>query len=207
MSSVSKFVLAAAAIGMAAAASPTSAAVVVVGPGASAGVTTCANWSFTGATEVACAGGYNPGPPGGGNLLQGTLQDPGLAAITSLGYVGTGAYLGSVSISGSTLTFTTALSGLSIIGIHYGGAGDPGGEATSFFSFLAAPGTTSITVTSRPPTQTPFGLSNVQLFSTNGRVPVPEPATWAMMLLGFGGIGLAMRRSRKLSARALPQLA
>ena len=27
--------------------------------------------------------------------------------------------------------------------------------------------------------------------------PVPEPATWAMMLVGFGGIGVAMRRRRK----------
>ena len=27
--------------------------------------------------------------------------------------------------------------------------------------------------------------------------PVPEPATWAMMLVGFGGIGLAMRRRRR----------
>jgi PEP-CTERM motif len=26
---------------------------------------------------------------------------------------------------------------------------------------------------------------------------VPEPATWAMMLVGFGGIGMAMRRRRK----------
>lgn len=26
---------------------------------------------------------------------------------------------------------------------------------------------------------------------------VPEPATWAMMLFGFGGIGLAMRRRRR----------
>lgn len=33
---------------------------------------------------------------------------------------------------------------------------------------------------------------------------VPEPATWGMMLLGFTGIGLAMRRRRKLG---LPQLA
>jgi len=30
--------------------------------------------------------------------------------------------------------------------------------------------------------------------------PVPEPATWAMMLLGFGGIGMAMRRRRRSSA-------
>lgn len=27
---------------------------------------------------------------------------------------------------------------------------------------------------------------------------VPEPGTWAMMLLGFGGIGVAMRRRRRL---------
>ena len=33
---------------------------------------------------------------------------------------------------------------------------------------------------------------------------VPEPATWAMMLLGFGGIGFAMRRRRK---EGLAQLA
>jgi hypothetical protein len=26
---------------------------------------------------------------------------------------------------------------------------------------------------------------------------VPEPGTWALMLLGFGGIGMAMRRRRK----------
>ena len=34
---------------------------------------------------------------------------------------------------------------------------------------------------------------------------VPEPATWAMMLIGFGGIGLAMRRRR--SGVALAQVA
>jgi len=33
---------------------------------------------------------------------------------------------------------------------------------------------------------------------------VPEPATWAMMLLGFGGIGMAMRRRRQ---PALAQIA
>ena len=28
-------------------------------------------------------------------------------------------------------------------------------------------------------------------------IPVPEPATWAMMLVGFAGIGFAMRRRRQ----------
>lgn len=34
---------------------------------------------------------------------------------------------------------------------------------------------------------------------------VPEPATWAMMLLGFGGIGASMRRRRAI--KAIPQMA
>jgi len=35
--------------------------------------------------------------------------------------------------------------------------------------------------------------------------PLPEPGTWAMMLLGFGGIGMAMRRRRR--SQALMQVA
>jgi len=36
---------------------------------------------------------------------------------------------------------------------------------------------------------------------------VPEPATWAMMLLGFGAIGFAMRRRRKQEPDSMSQLA
>jgi len=36
--------------------------------------------------------------------------------------------------------------------------------------------------------------------------PVPEPATWALMLLGFGGMGMALRRSRRRKP-ALMQIA
>ena len=43
---------------------------------------------------------------------------------------------------------------------------------------------------------------------TGGWVPgVPEPATWAMMLLGFGGIGFSMRRSRRSNSGRLFQVA
>jgi hypothetical protein len=35
-----------------------------------------------------------------------------------------------------------------------------------------------------------------------GGGPVPEPATWAMMLLGFGGMGAILRRNRRHAAFA-----
>lgn len=42
------------------------------------------------------------------------------------------------------------------------------------------------------------GLRQVRIASTEAGVPpVPEPATWAMMLLGFGAAGLVMRRRRR----------
>jgi PEP-CTERM motif len=45
-------------------------------------------------------------------------------------------------------------------------------------------------------------IDNVQWSSSTA---VPEPATWAMMLLGFGAIGFSLRRRN--SARTMPQLA
>jgi hypothetical protein len=34
-------------------------------------------------------------------------------------------------------------------------------------------------------------------------VPVPEPSTWAMMLLGFAGLGFAAYRATRISAAHL----
>ena len=50
--------------------------------------------------------------------------------------------------------------------------------------------------------------SGINAFETDNysiRPPVPEPATWAMMLLGFGAVGLSFRRRRR--ERALLQIA
>ena len=179
------FILAMAGAGLAAA-TPAAAAVTIVGPTAT--TSSCTAFSFS-IADSACAGGYT------GNLLQGTLQDPGLAALQAFGYTGTGTYLASIgSISGTTIDFGTMLTGMTLIGFHYGAAGS-GTEATSFFLFNAGSGTQTITVAGRAGTNSPFGLSNAALFSTGGAVP--EPATWALMLLGFAGIGLAMRRRRR----------
>jgi hypothetical protein len=48
------------------------------------------------------------------------------------------------------------------------------------------------------------GINNGVRVSTGALTTgaVPEPATWAMMLIGFGGIGFAMRRQRKAALLA-----
>jgi hypothetical protein len=46
------------------------------------------------------------------------------------------------------------------------------------------------------------GIGEVQFGSSTFAAAVPEPATWAMMLVGFGGIGFSMRRQRKHAALA-----
>jgi len=60
---------------------------------------------------------------------------------------------------------------------------DSGGDATISFASLGVGGSPS------------FGneLANVSLTA------VPEPATWAMMLFGIGGLGVALRSRRKVA--------
>lgn len=96
-------------------------------------------------------------------------------------------------VSGSNLTALNNLlagaSGQVLLGLHWGNV--PGSDAGNVSAFYLWDNATagSIHLTS---TQ---GYSNAVLYRSTGAVP--EPATWAMMLLGFGGIGIAMRHRRK----------
>ena len=88
------------------------------------------------------------------------------------------------------------------------------------FSFAGAPQIVGVSVngasTFAPSTPNPFGFtSNSISFNVQGRtvtasdflvfdialaVPVPEPSTWAMMILGFAGVGLmSYRRKNKIA--------
>jgi hypothetical protein len=49
------------------------------------------------------------------------------------------------------------------------------------------------------------GSAHVSGTFTYLTAPVPEPATWAMMLLGFGAVGFAMRRTKSRARLLLQQ--
>lgn len=173
---------------------PAQATVTIVGPAAT--VSPCTNFTFS-VTILSCAGGYS------GNLLQDSLTNSnGLAALVALGAPGTGTYLepkleGLSSVSG-IINFDMLLTGMTVFGMHAGGAGD-GGQGTFFFLFDAGAGTNIITINDRL-NSNETGLSNAALFRT-GQAAVPEPATWAMMLMGFGAMGVALRRRRRSDTR------
>lgn len=89
-----------------------------------------------------------------------------------------------------TLTFNAALNGITYLAIFFGNAnGDSGVGGTVFYEFNFDSPTTQINLGQG-------GFSDVFVYGTS-TPSVPEPATWGMMLLGFGGIGMAMRRGRK----------
>jgi hypothetical protein len=158
-------------------------------------VTDACDKTLTTPDALACAGYY------AGNLLNNssTDQQNQIDALATIGGTFNGNFdalsaggnvITSLSGAGSNqLNFGKALSGITYIGAHFGNVAGPAGNVSVFYKLNLAPGTTFITLDD---TQ---GFSNAALYSTGGAVP--EPGTWALMLLGFGGIGVSMRRRRR----------
>jgi hypothetical protein len=94
-------------------------------------------------------------------------------------------------VSGSDLNALNNLlagaGGQVVLGLHWGNVPGAEGNVSAFYLWdNAAVGSIHLTDTQ--------GYSNAVLYRATGAVP--EPATWAMMLLGFAAIGLASRRRR-----------
>jgi len=108
-----------------------------------------------------------------------------------------------------TIDFPGVLNGQTLIGVHYGvGADSPSdvagntgnkkSDSTAFYLLNAGTNIDKFYLT--------YGASSTVVLYSTGRTQaaVPEPATWAMMLVGFGLIGFAMRKRQNLLAQKVP---
>jgi hypothetical protein len=92
----------------------------------------------------------------------------------------------------STPTITTPGNGFS-----------PWVQYTTTFTANGTSDVLSFLATGGPSGDPPYALlDGVSLTAVTAGGGVPEPAIWAMMLVGFGGVGAAIRSRRKLAAAA-----
>lgn len=196
-----------------------------VGGGVTAGVVLEPHWTMTTISGTAPSGAWNSGVAGVFPLNgpwanedatsrwvaptqnAGTSYDktaPGLYMF-SLTFDLTGFIPGSASFTGRFLSDNRVtdvlLNGSSIVGPGSGfGAGDWDPLASTGGTFLGGVNTLSFMVQNDAlKAGNPLGL-RVE-FLTSSVAVVPEPATWGMMILGFGAIGGAMRRRKAAALR------
>jgi opacity protein-like surface antigen len=110
-------------------------------------------------------------------------------------------------LNGHTATFDPTIAALGdTLGDTHGAPGGYQNSEKISFGFID-PGFNANLNDTFHITYTVSGLADGPLTVTNtvilgSGVAVPEPASWALMMLGFGGIGAAMRRSRQVAAAA-----
>lgn len=195
--------LASAAVGLAAVAAPAQASIVVCAQGASclSGTTNVNLGSFTNASTVTGNVGIG-GPLVTFSSTQGSLSTNSGAATV---FTANGDPLSNLTfsiLSGFTAAEFNLENGSpsSFLVNLTDSAGDTFSQTltklngSNIFNIVAPTGTT---YTSATFSSTGGGFTDLkQLRVTLAAGAVPEPATWAMMLLGFVGIGAAMRRGR-----------
>lgn len=139
---------------------------------------------------INCAGFYS------GNVFSGNATNVATqqAAVSYLGgsFDGNwGAVPSTTSLTGGNMiSFGQTLYGQNIVGVHFGNIAGPEQNVSVFWLFdFGNAGANGVTLVN---TQ---GFSNAQLYKVNS--PVPEPATWALLIVALGGIGGVMRMRRK----------
>jgi hypothetical protein len=163
---------------------------------ATTGTTTYA-FPFAGATGTSIGTAYTLGPAtfSSTNLFS---YDDGAYGTPYLG--STGAIAVDTNTSAIGLYFGSFWSGA--FTVTYTANGDTGTfyvPDTAFFGFTSSSG--PLTLTFSQPAGTELDIT--QFITGSSAAPVPEPDTWALMIVGFGAIGVCMRRKRAVKTPAL----
>jgi hypothetical protein len=98
-------------------------------------------------------------------------------------------------VTADTVTFTLALLGENPFVSTFDIDHSPNGE--NKFAFQAINGELITNLHYALNGGTADSIRQVRIIPGLGGAAVPEPGTWAMMLIGFGGIGYSMRRRRR----------
>jgi PEP-CTERM motif len=98
-----------------------------------------------------------------------------------------------VSSTADTITFTLTMLGEADQVFTETVNHDPNGE--NKYAFLATDGESILNLHYVIDGGTADSIRQVRILETGA--PLPEPGTWAMMLLGFGAVGFGIRRSRR----------
>ena len=105
-------------------------------------------------------------------------------------------------VSGSNVNLLNGLladaGGQVLLGLHWGNVPGAAGNVSAFYLWDNAK-LGSISLTNAD------GYSNAVLYRSTAVAAVPEPGTWALMLVGFGATGASLRRRRRHSV--VPQFA
>lgn len=184
------------------------------------------NFNITGTVDiVAPANGFGivvpssvidlDGTPGPGAITTKTSYAFGAGDLVTLTLVVGGAQRGSVSDSlfaGLIFGSDTAFTDRSGTGLFGGPSGSVGTFASTFFANVSVPGIapfSTSTISFRPVNAGTIGLTigsssadNVGPLLDRVRLDiaaVPEPATWTMLIAGFGLVGGAARRRRTVA--------
>jgi len=143
--------------------------------------------TFTGAENLTVTGQRIQAAVGTLNFLLFTLTDPGFAFTNA-----------EFNLNAAANGFTSVFA-YDQFGEEFGGNFAVNGAGNNFFNITAANGQfiQSIVIVSAA------ALDDVRQIRLGGVIGlIPEPASWAMMILGFGGVGAAMRVRRRYGAAA-----
>jgi hypothetical protein len=135
-------------------------------------------------------------PPGSTSTEATSINDSGAVTgyyyngSTNVGFVYAGGTYTIVNPPGSTYTVATSINDSgAVTGYYYNGS--------TYVGFVDVGGTYT---TFNPPGSTftlAYSINDSGAVTGTASAPVPEPSGWALMLIGFGGLGGVLRNRRR----------